>query len=973
MKRFNMRKIYQLFLLMVFSMLFVPMLSFADGDKTIKNKAVFLFSPKSQTKASLCIEFVSPDQQVIMVDWGEGNGIEEVTLDESHCINHVFTTDVEKYHVVTIDASAVTSVKDGDYNGSPIGLQAMDAPQMTSFSTSSNFYTTPDIDFSHLPKLQSASFNAISSFVAPDSLVSFTIYRSFSGNAPYLNSIDLSRARKLKTLHINQSSHKLTEIDLTHNKELTSLMISGSLNLSMKPTLTTIKGIKDLKKLSYCNLEYNALDFNNLLSNQPNSNPYIFSYDHQRFAIPKNKIGIARVDLSYLDEISNGVMEGTHKSTYEWYLEPQSAYDPLVDPIAPSYYEEKGGVFMFKPGAFGEGVSRAKIVCKVSNDAYPTFSNSYSAPVAVSLVDDNHCVFVSDGAYAGWVEPTYELYTEKEENGQWLLDKKINNGDRVEPGSHVVVKALWTYEMIIDNWVLNDEIVTEQIDGKDRPFRGATLHFVMPDEGSVEVVPNFTQIVVSWKVFVPSGVTDEELSQFRVDVTKTKDGRTETVSGQQIGMTYGSDVNCSDALFSFRASSPKGYKVEKWYVNGVKVDTGGANMTYQTTPDMYSLKVDVKFQAMTNRYSVILSADPSEYAQKIVLKIKTLDGTYEDLSSEWVDEGSLVRAYVKPMDHCEIGKFIVNGEEYSGEVKDAGLEGQYIELTVDRDTEIIAKLSNLYGVITFEPIGDNAVNAKANITVTKQEKDSAGNWVEGEKVQSGESLAPGQYVKLLASYDKRYIIKQWIVNGSPLTGEETSVSYANPIYLQMPTEGDLKVTLELDKANMVSFITIPEGLSDKDKGKFSLSVSLGGKTLNGQEMSEGVKAYYVENLEGKTVRCEAKAAEGYIPEWKINGNKIDGNNFVIDVTAQKNLTIRLSFTKDNAVEKVSEGVNIYVANGQIGIIAREQSPYSVYTTGGHLLAQGKVGANGPLVSVKSGLYIVVINGTSYKVFVDTDR
>ena len=100
-------------------------------------------------------------------------------------------------------------------------------------------------------------------------------------------------------------------------------MISGSTNLSMKPTLTTIKGVKELKNLTYCNLEYNALDFDNLISSQPNAaSPYVFQYDFQRFVIPKDKIGVSKVDLSYLREISDGLMEGTHQSTYTWYLAP---------------------------------------------------------------------------------------------------------------------------------------------------------------------------------------------------------------------------------------------------------------------------------------------------------------------------------------------------------------------------------------------------------------------------------------------------------------------------------------------------------------------------------------------------------------------------------------------------------------------------------------------------------------------------
>lgn len=940
----------------------------------IESKAVFLFPSKAQTKASIYVELMNPDQKVILVDWGEGAGAEEATLDQNGYINHTFSESVEGYHTMTLDASDVKALKDGDYDALPIGVQEMNAPEMTSFAFSSSMTATPDIDFSHLPKLQYVSFNAISSFIAPDSLVSFAMYRSMGTNAPYLTSIDLSRAKKLKTLQIQQSSHKLKEIDLSQNKELKTLMLSGSTNPSMKPTLTTIRGIKDLKKLTYCNLEYNALDFHNLLSSQPNLNPQIFQYDHQRFVIPKDKIGVAKVDLSYLYEISDGVVDGTHNSVYEWYFAPATVFDFLEEPIDPSYYDEDNGVFTFKSGAFGSGVTRAKLVCKVSNDAYPSYTNSYSSPIIVSLVDDNHCVFVSDGAYATWVEPSYEIYVEKEQNGQWILDKKIDNGSPVEPGSHVAVKASWDYEMIIDNWTINEEVVTETVVGEERPFRGATLRFVMPERGAVEIVPNFTQIVVSWRIIVPDGVPEEELSQFAVGVTKSQDGKVEHVYGQRVGMLYGSDVSCSDALFTFQASYPKGYKVEKWYVDGTKMETTEDIMTYQTDPYAYSLKVDVKFQPLIGRYTVSLFADPYEYAEESSLQVKASDGTFEDFSSGWVTEGSVVRAYVKPKTLCKVDKFVVNGEDYLGEVVDAGSQGQYIELTIREDTQIVAKMRHEHETITFAPQGDNAQMAKAELTVVKQEKNSAGNWVDGETVQSGDRLAPGQRVKVSASYDKRFVIKHWIVNDEVVadSSQKEEVSYANPIFLEMPEEGSLTITLELDRANMVSFLTIPEGVSDSDREEFALMLSIGGKILKGQEMSEDVMAYYVEGLEGKTVQCEAKALKGYIPEWRVDGNKLPDKDFAINAQASRNnLTIRLSFVKDTGTPCLSNATAVYEENGQIAIMAPARSSYSIYTVEGSLLTQGEVGDTQPLlVPVRSGVYIVIIEGVSYKVIVD---
>ena len=332
--------------------------------------------------------------------------------------------------------------------------------------------------------------------------------------------------------------------------------------------------------------------------------------------------------------------------------------------------------------------------------------------------------------------------------------------------------------------------------------------------------------------------------------------------------------------------------MDKWFVNGIKQESIDATLSYQTDPYEYQLKVEVKFQTEIKRYAVSLSADPSDYAQSTLLKIKNDSGAFEDLTTEFVYDGSTVRAYVKPIDVCKIDKFVVNGSDFQGTIVDAGTDGQYIELSINKDTDIVAKMLHTHDVITFAPKGDNATAAKAEIIVTKQEKDDAGNWIDGESVNSGDHLAPGQRVKVLAKYDKRFIIKNWIVNGTTWTdssaGGVAEVSYDNPIFLEMPSKGDLNIAVELERANMVCFLTIPEGVAD-------------------------------------------------------------------------------------GVEQISQEVSVYGGNGQITIVAPSLSHYTIYDVNGALMTQGSIGAyTSEQISVFRGIYVVVVNGVSYKISVDID-
>ena len=114
--------------------------------------------------------------------------------------------------------------------------------------------------------------------------------------------------------------------------------------------------------------------------------------------------------------------------------------------------------------------------------------------------------------------------------------------------------------------------------------------------------------------------------------------------------------------------------------------------------------------------------------------------------------------------------------------------------------------------------------------------------------------------------------------------------------------------------------------------------------------------------------------QGYTPQWTVDGTKRSERDFVIDVTAKKNLTIRLAFVKENGVEHISHNVSVYGVNGQIGIVAPSQSAYSVYSVNGDLLARGRIGESTSMqIPVIRGLYIVVVDGISYKVSVDIDK
>lgn len=951
-------------------------------DKTIEHKMEILFSGAENLNASLKVSPVDEKKKTILVDWGEGNGVEEQTLTYGNTLSHTFKKASSKDRLVTIDGTGIKELADG-YKSGIVGIKSIDAPELEKFNYEfSSFSKYPVLDFSHLTKLVEVSLRDISEFIAPASL------EIFQNNTGYetpvlLTKLDVTRATHLKKIICSGkyfSYHDLSELDLSNCKELEEINLRGD---SKHNRLTSLKGIKDIKSLKRCDLSKQSLDFNNLPGKQSDANAEII-YTDQKLTIDKSLISLGRVDLSKLAQVTNGLVEGTHKSVIKFFIKPEDKYANPKE-ISADKYTEENGVYTFKQEDF-EGKPMVKMLVQITNEAYPNYGNGESQPFILPFEDTEHMVFLDGtGTWAKFANIKFEVYKQKKVDNKWVNDGEVKSGDKVEPNTHLSIKATWKGEdYIIKQWIINGKPL-EKKDKKGNTYLATfnPLFYDMPETGALNVLLELELANLSWKINVPKEMDDQAKKDSKLYIyKKEEDGSKTKIYGQSVGeMAYATRIS-SVSLTNFVAEVvvPEGYEIKNWKVDNNELDSKEKSIEIAAEKSKYDRKIEVTLQKVgtapeppKEKVTVRLEAQPKEAVMLSYIKYN-VDGKYIEVPKDGIiDKGSNIKVYVYAKDGWDLVKFTVNGEEYTGEIK--GYSSKYIELVADQNLDIKCQLKKTgaeTGHVTFAPKGDNATKAGTTITIIKQEKVEE-KWTDNGEVKDGDPINPGQHLKVTAKFNDGYIIKNWLVNDKVLMHQPKEglpfVSHFNPVYIDMPSEGSLKIEIELDIPNITWKYNLPEGISKEEKKNFKLHVSENKTDLFGQKMKNFVNGYYLENLNGKTIEFEAGAADGYVPTWQKNGETVNGSELTKEFVAGDKLDVVVTFVKDVSINQVDNALSIFVENNQICINAAAGTTCAVYRMNGTLVHKSIHTGNIDRIDVVPGMYIVTTGDKTMKVVV----
>lgn len=219
----------------------------------------------------------------------------------------------------------------------------------------------------------------------------------------------------------------------------------------------------------------------------------------------------------------------------------------------------------------------------------------------------------------------------------------------------------------------------------------------------------------------------------------------------------------------------------------------------------------------------------------------------------------------------------------------------------------------------------------------------------GKTITSGVLLHEGDEVTFSLQDNDNYIVDHWKVNGS------TNAMGSPTLKLTMPNESvNVELLVKEVKKHKVSF---------QFNGEGGMVTAL----ANGLVVSSGASL-----LEGTEITFEAHPFEdeGYtIEKWTYNGEIVNDKNPVYRVTLNADINVSVQFVKADAIPTISIDNKFspcYHPVGQVWIIPFGKSIWQLHSISGDLIAEGESDAV-EAYALPSGVYLLTINNTSYKV------
>lgn len=299
------------------------------------------------------------------------------------------------------------------------------------------------------------------------------------------------------------------------------------------------------------------------------------------------------------------------------------------------------------------------------------------------------------------------------------------------------------------------------------------------------------------------------------------------------GLSSGTQVQ-QGSIVVFTATPADGYQVQRWTRNG-SVVSGNTSTSYTVSNLNADTQVQIRFEPIPTRHTVSFSVDGSNGNLTA-----SVDGSPIQ-SGSMVDEGSTIHFTASPDQGYRVSRWTRNGGVVEGNTTTG-----FSLANLSEDTDVRVRFEVIptpRHVVTFSVEG-------AGGTIEALVGDKA--------IASGDLVDEGSQVWFHAHPESGYRLKQWLVNGFPMT-----VTTGNSLgYNHLSAALQVQVVFE-----KIPFVI---GFSVAGEGG-SLSA-----TLNGSPATSGGTAHF-----GDLAAFTAIPDEGFrVKQWKVNGDVVEGNTGV---------------------------------------------------------------------------------------------
>lgn len=328
-----------------------------------------------------------------------------------------------------------------------------------------------------------------------------------------------------------------------------------------------------------------------------------------------------------------------------------------------------------------------------------------------------------------------------------------------------------------------------------------------------------------------------------------------TVDGSTVDLETGDYVDFGSTV-TFTATAESGYTLQGWYVDGQAIEH--TDLTYTTAALSDDVNVQTRFDAIAG-----IQVDYAVNDDTMGTITATANGSRFQ-SGDQLSGGQEIVFTVSPEEGYRM-------QDWAGLPADA-------EISQDKTTATVPVLTegtwNVTAILEAIP--------QYTVTIEETTHGSITATVDGEPLNSGETVADGTQVTFTATAEDYWMIKEWTGDASGNTNTKT-------------------VTLTVN-----SNITLGATFTEALLYDVEYSVSGGGGTASGVCDETPIAVDTVVQLAGGSeIQFVATPASNYmVKQWTINGQEMEGNitnTMTIDSLGQ-NITVAVEFEEYKGFE-----------------------------------------------------------------------
>ena len=436
-----------------------------------------------------------------------------------------------------------------------------------------------------------------------------------------------------------------------------------------------------------------------------------------------------------------------------------------------------------------------------------------------------------------------------------LLGTAFDSGSKLDEGSYIIFTATPDEGYEVDQWRIDDEVVTRYAGKKEIQERLGNK--------PLKVEVSFKKLPVTFPVVFTAGEGGT------IVATVAEGSAQKTITSGDAIVQY--------SRVTFTAKPESGYLVDQWTVND-QTQQFFAGKPELTRSVREALKVHVTFKEdKPAKLCTINYTKENEWGTLVAYYDTQASGRTNVKPGDKVEEGYMITFLATPKEGYTIDHWTYNG------TKTSTVKPEMLTVTAKEDMTVAvvcnkAKLCT----VTFDAVSEGGKMTASYL------KDEGFNGYKDVYINSGEQVPAGTEVTFVVTLTEGYTLEHWLVNNTKKACDKYSPLRLRELVINEDTEVKAVYKAPQKPQHAVTF-TAGEG------GTIAATVGTEAKAIESKDQVE----------QGAVITFTATPKEGYeLDHWMVDGKpavagadtKIEGNKLIVTLGDQ-DLKVEATFKK----------------------------------------------------------------------------